>query len=174
MVIAILNLIVLTLTLGALLWYTVITRRMQQAVVEQARELIHQRRLSIMPALVAKVNRDKFEVTNIGNGLAINIKIERTKIPFPSFNNCYHEFEEIFMLRPNETCVVPYEKYFEGNKLEKGSNISTLTHIHENYAHDKVTVPIRFQDIEGNTYGQTVIMGKGGYKHGFVRLIEGQ
>ncbi len=70
MAIGILNLIVLTLTFGALVWYTVVTRRMQQAVVAQVRELFPQRRLSIMPVLVARVNRDKFELTNIGNGFA--------------------------------------------------------------------------------------------------------
>jgi hypothetical protein len=170
MVMAILNLIVLTLTLGALVAYTVITHRMQKAVAAQVREIVRQRRLSIMPALVARVSGDKFEVTNIGNGLALNIKIARTKIPFPSFHNSYYEFEEVFLLRPSETSAVLYEEYFEGGKQEKG--FGDLVHIDEPYAHDKVIVPIRFQDLDGNTYGQTLIMGKGGYKHGFASLIE--
>lgn len=170
--IAVLNLIVLTLTLGAVIWYAIVTRRMQQAVTDQVRELVHQRRLSIMPALVARVNRDKFEVTNIGNGRALNIRIQRTKIPFPSFHNSYYEFEEVFMLRPDETSAVPYEEYFEGGKQEKG--FGDLVHIDEDYAHDSVIVSINFHDVEGNAYEQTLIMGKGGYKHGFVKLVREQ
>src|SRR5205085_8988220 len=90
MIINILTLIVLTLTLGAVVWYTIITRRMQIAVVEQVRELVHQRRLGIMPAVAANIvsqgGSDFLELRNIGNGLAINIEIDSVEIRFPTLS----------------------------------------------------------------------------------------
>ena len=167
--ISILNLIVLTLTLGAVIWYTWITRRMQQEMANQVRELVHQRRLSIMPALVARVNGSSFEITNIGNGTAINIKIGRVELPMPTLKNSYIAFYETFLLHQGETCTVPYEEYFEGAKFD--NKFGGLAHIHEKYAHGIVPIPIEFQDIEGNLYKQIVQMGKGGYKHGFVEPV---
>jgi hypothetical protein len=169
MLINVLNLVVLTLTLGAVVWYTWITRRMQQDVANQVRELVHQRRLSIMPALVARVSGSSFELTNIGNGTAINIKINRVDLPFPTLKNSYITFQEIFLLHRGETCTVPYEEYLEGAKFD--IEFGGLAHIDEKYAHGRVSIPIEFQDIEGNLYRQIVQMGKGGYRHGFVELI---
>ena len=85
----ILNLIILTFTLGAVVWYTIITRRMQQAVVDQVTELVRQRRLSNMPAFIAGIRRrdggDYLELTNIGKGIAINVAIDSVQIRYPTF-----------------------------------------------------------------------------------------
>lgn len=173
MSIDVLNLIVLTLTLGVVTVYTVITHRIQRTASEQTRELIHQRKLSMMPAIVADVNAktDKFELTNIGNGIAINIKIERVEIPFEALSDSYYEFDRVLMLAPKESVTVPYELYIEGSK--ESVSVTSLIHIREGQAKGRVVVKVNFQDIEGSKYTQTFVMGKGGYEYGFVEALTG-
>jgi hypothetical protein len=171
MIIDVLNLVVLALTLGVITYYTIITHRIQRTATEQARELIHQRKLSIMPAIVAGVNTktDEFELTNIGNGIAINIKIERVDIPFEALKNSYYEFGGVLKLAPEETVSVPYELYVEGS--EESEDVTSLLHIKEGHVKGRVVVKVNFQDIEGSSYTQTFKMGKGGYEYGFVRSV---
>ena len=165
-----LTFVVLALTLGMVSWYTIITRRIQKTAVEQTKELIHQRRLSIMPALVGSIGRkDNLELTNIGNGIAIHIKIDRVEIPFEALRNSYYEFKGVLTLAPKESVSVPYELYVEGSK--ESEDVTSLLHIREENAKGKVTVKIEFQDIEGNRYAQVHRMGKGGFHYGFVNSL---
>jgi hypothetical protein len=172
MVIDVLNLVVLALTLGVVAFYTIVTYRIQKIASEQAKELIHQRKLSIMPALVADVNArtDQFELANIGNGIAINIKIERVNIPFEALSGSY-EFDRVLKLAPKESVSVPYEMYFDGSNM---SGLKSLIHIREGQAKGRVVVKVSFQDIEGNRYTQTFGMGKGDYEYGFVEALTGE
>jgi hypothetical protein len=171
MVIDILNLIVLTLTLGAVVWYAVITRRMQKAVADQVGELVRQRRLSNMPAFVAEIKyrdgADYLELSNIGKGIAINIAIDHVEIRFPTLKPGYIEFDKVLMLQAGEKVLIESREFAVGH-AERGDP-NSLTFLGKQ-AHYDAAVNINFQDVEGTKYVQTLVMGKSGYEHGFVRL----
>ncbi len=70
-----------------LYFYTKYTHSMQQSIAQQVneqnnqtKELIHQRRLGIMPYLIIEINSSQLFVTNIGNGMALNVEIKSFKI----------------------------------------------------------------------------------------------
>ncbi len=171
--ISILSLVVLALTLGAVVWYTFVTRRMQQAVVEQVRELVRQRQLSNMPAFVADVERrdraDYLKLTNIGKGIAINIAIDDVIIRYPTLQPGRIEFDSVTMLPASESVLVESREFAVASSEDGDPN--SLTFLGPN-AHYDTDVNIRFQDIEGTRYLQTLRMGKNGYEHGFVKLDE--
>jgi hypothetical protein len=173
MLMTILNFIVLTLTLAAVVWYTIETRRMQIAVSQQVHELVHQTRLTVLPAFVAAVRHidssDYLELTNIGNGIAINISIGRVEIRFPTLEPGHVIFDELLMLRPGEKCNLKSRTFIIGSV--EGGDKNDLTFLGR-HGHFNTDVPIRFQDIEGNKYIQILKMGKDGYVHGFVKPDE--
>lgn len=175
MIISILNLLVLTATLVAVIWYTVITHRMQQAVVNQVHELVHQRRLANLPAFVAEIKHsghsDYLELTNIGKGAAINIVIDRVEIRFPTLEPGHIEFDKVLLLLAGEKVLIESREFTLGSA--EGGNQNSLTFL-DKHAHYDVLVSINFQDVEGSKYIQTLEMGKSGYKHGFVKLVEGK
>jgi hypothetical protein len=163
----ILSLMVLTLTLAAVVFYTIVTRRVQQAVVAQVSELVRQRRLSNMPAFVANVRHvdgaDYLELLNIGKGIAINVAIDNVIIRYPSSQSTFLEFARVIRIPTGESVLIKsISEDGEQNKL-------TFLGIHAHYDAD---VNIRFQDIEGTKYVQTLRMGRNGYEHGFVKLDE--
>ena len=166
----ILSLIILTLTLGAILWYTIVTHRMQKAVVEQVRELVHQRQLSNMPAFVAEIKHDAgqdyLDLTNIGKGVAINVTIDNVVIRYPSSPSSQIEFERTLRIEAGTTAAIKSRSFGLGSATDGDPNTLTFLGVHAHYDAD---VTIRFQDMEGTKYLQTVQMGKNGYTHGFVR-----
>lgn len=93
----------------------------EQALKEQAEELIRQRRLSILPAFVARFKQDRagsspsLYLQNVGNGFAINIEIER--IDFISPNTEPTEDTETV-----EGLKKAYKTYKTYNKVLGGKN----------------------------------------------------
>ena len=136
-----LSLIVLSLTLGAVIWYTIVTRRMQQAIVEQASELVRQRHLSNMPAFVADIQRcdaeDYLELTNIGKGLAINVSIDNVVIRYPTIQSGHIEFDRVIRIPVGASALIESRE---------------------------------FPFAEGTKYVQSLRMGTNGFEFGFVRL----
>ena len=169
MVISILNLLILAVTCAAVFWYTIETRRMQL-------ELVHQRQLSNMPAFVAALRRlgdgsDCLELTNIGSGIAINVVIDNAVIRYPTLQSGHIAFDGVLMIRAGESAAVQSIEYpvTTTNPSPDDGNRNSLTFLGPQ-AHFDTDVTIRFQDIEGTKYVQTVRMGKNGYRHGFVQL----
>jgi hypothetical protein len=169
MVIDVLTFVVLTLTLAVVFWYTVVTHRMQRAVVAQSRELVRQRQLSNMPALVADIKRlngaDYLQLTNIGKGVAINIAIDDVEIRYPTLQPGHIEFNKVLMLPVGGTASVESDFFITSGDAADRNSLTFLGP----HAHFDADVNIRFQDIEGTNYLQTVRMGKNGYRHGFVK-----
>jgi hypothetical protein len=170
-VINVLNLIVLAVTCAAVFWYTIETRRMQ-------RELVHQRQLSNMPAFVLALRHlrdgsDCLELTNIGNGIAINVTIDNAVIRYPTLAPGHIEFDDVLMIRAGDSAAVESTEYpvttSDSSPVDGNRNSLTFLGLQ---AHFDTDVTIRFQDIEGTKYVQTVRMGKSGYRHGFVRLAD--
>jgi hypothetical protein len=169
-VVEILTLVILALTLGALLWYTIVTRRIQRAMVAQVDELVRQRQLTTMPAFVATIRRrdgDYLELTNIGKGIAVNVTVDDVIIRYPTLASGHIEFVPVIRIPAGELALME-SMHFVITGSEEGDK-NSLTFL-GSQAHYDADVTIRFQDIEGTKYAQTVRMGKSGYEHGFVRV----
>lgn len=151
---------------------------MQQAVVGQVRELARQRQLSNLPAFVAGIKHrdgaDYLELTNIGKGIAINMTIDPVVIRYPTMRPGRIQFDGALMVRAGETIPVESTEFpiTSSDPSSDEGNRNSLTFL-GTHAHYDVDVNIRFQDIEGTNYLQTLRMGPGGYRHGFVKLDEG-
>lgn len=93
-----------------LLFYICYTRRMQKAIEKQSTELVHQGRLGILPFIVIQVKEDSLEVSNLGNGIALNVKVKSVKLEnLTEEEKSYRLSDEasidaptIALLKPNE------------------------------------------------------------------------
>jgi hypothetical protein len=76
-----LNFAVLTITMLTVIAYTIITNKLQRTSQSQLIELVRQRQLSIIPALLPELQgggtTNRLQITNIGNGVAVNIHFDR-------------------------------------------------------------------------------------------------
>jgi len=116
-----LTFLVLFATLGFVAYYTFVTNKLQKTSEQQINELIRQRRLSKMPSIITDI--DLFEtdglkpgffvpelnLLNVGNGLAIGIKLENISISFePEIANDSVEikFLELDFLRKTQTKTI--------------------------------------------------------------------
>jgi hypothetical protein len=126
-----------------------------------------------MPAFVADIKHregaDYLELTNIGKGIAVNIAIDRVEVRFPTLKPGNIEFDKVLMLPSGEKVLVESREFIFGQA--EGGDPNSLTFLGR-HAHYDADVSIRFQDVEGTKYIQTLRMGKSGYEHGFVRLDE--
>ena len=163
-IIGILNLVVLTLTLFALFRYAAITNRLQKSALDQLNEMARQRRLSVMPTMLPELKHetgdDIFYLTNIGHGIAVNIRIEEIKYVSKSLPSSYVRFDEVSMLRPGETVRIKSEDFLEARPRGQ-SNV--LAHFKKQVLPSKVAtvlVEFHFQDIEGEEYEQVYQMGE--------------
>ncbi len=167
-----LNLSILTLTLIAVGWYAAITHRLHQTAQNQLAEVTRQRTLSVMPTLLPQVRPsssiiDEFHLTNIGNGVALNITIDDVRFAPDTLPNSYYRFQSVLMLRPTESVSFLYPDLWEGFKLKKPQG---LPHFKPEFATSTLTLRFTFQDIEGSEYEQFFQMGKAGSKQISVRL----
>lgn len=146
---------------------------MQRAVTNQSKELNHQIRLSITPAFGVEFvgSPDRLQLRNIGNGTAMDLRPD--KIVFYWSDEKAREiippeirFGRIPFLRAGEEANMEHVSYAFGSEKENRNFVSRLT---EENAGDKVfELKIRFRDIEGTEYKQTIFMGKGGMRPSLV------
>ncbi|MEK6287334.1 MAG: hypothetical protein AABO57_16455 [Acidobacteriota bacterium] len=161
-------------TLLVVFFYTRETSKMQRAVAKQADELVHQIRLSIMPAFVLRTAGASLQIRNIGNGVAINVQIDRLFLT-PSSNETFTPnilfTRAPFLDRPEWETIKHVE--YEGETVRSRPSVHSgyrdlLLRITEN----TYMLNIRFQDIEGNPYLQEVSMGKEGCNPGPIKPVE--
>jgi hypothetical protein len=132
---AIIQTYILALTLLAVAWYTVETRRMQRAVKDQVAAAARQTNVSILPIFILEVHikgdpeplapvpgglvtRDRIELTNVGNGSAFNIEVEPLELKFgrelPSaYPIPWLVFERVMKADPRDKVVVPFQSRME-------------------------------------------------------------
>jgi hypothetical protein len=160
--------------LGSLIvlgFYTHFTRKMQNSIAEQVEiqtrqteELIRQRRLGVMPFLKLNPREKKLEIKNVGLGVAFNVEVDSTSYKLKIA-------EPILEILPNETYYSSVEGHLYSEEFGKRLDIQAYDRITK-YSDRNVDLKVRFQDIEGNCYEQSVQMGKDGYIHGFVKLVK--
>jgi len=178
--------LILTFTLFAILWYTWETRRMQLAVVRQTDELIYNRRLSILPKLSVGFTRQNvifpphivecLELRNIGNGAAVNIEVDDVHIKYEENAVARFRFDRFVFLEPNKensaTQKFAHLRIFIDNEAlapEDPTEFATwvipsefinnpISFLKEHGEKDRITLAMRFQDVDGLRYKQCVTM----------------
>lgn len=143
------------------LWYTIVTHKMQMAVTSQSRDLARQIRLSIMPAFAVEFiavrdtehgNPNKVmqvHLTNIGNGTAVRVAVQPLAIEHSVQHVGSYRFKEIVKIGQGATMPV--------EKIE--ASLPRFTDIE--VASKTFVLVVHFQDIEGNRYKQEILMAEG-------------
>jgi len=162
----IINTVILSLTLITVAAYTVITRRLHLTSQAQLRELVRQRQLSVIPALLPFIRwvwgEDKFEITNIGHGIALNIQIKDVAYSTTAPDQNFYRFEIVHFLRPDVTKELKWKVFSLGVEANPSGG---LPHFKQPPINEtNVTVAISFQDILGTQYDQVLQMGRDGTK----------
>lgn len=145
---------------------------------KQTKELTRQIKLSIMPSFIVELLKEErsndktgvisgtyyeARVTNIGNGIAININFEDIPFKMGEWQNPIIKIQKIAFIQPKTSILISCEgvAYNPSMKMEDrfpGNGI--LSHIYSAYhENNPYSLKIRFQDIEGTKYEQTVQIG---------------
>jgi hypothetical protein len=174
------NAVVQTMTLVVVLFYTILTRRMQQVMARQIK-------LSVMPAFVLSLVQTNMRdvtlgatvfalhITNIGSGTALNIEVGevalqilsegRRKIGEPNLR-----FAALGILRRDETAPLKHHSYSAGQLVEEDFMIDLEEQIAKPDG-ASVCLVMTFQDIEGDKYQQEVRLSRVGCSPSAVRAI---
>lgn len=151
-----------------LIFYTYYTRKMQSSIAQQVneqnrqtKELIHQRRLGIMPYLIIEISNSQLLITNTGNGIALNIEIKSFK------NNelLNSHFEIISKILPKETIGVSGADIIH-------NDIRNSLELYYGGDETHIIGKICFQDLEGNLYEEDLEnFSKKTIRYSFPKLI---
>jgi|SRR5262245_40044317 len=166
--------------------------KIRQALTRQSEELASQRRLSVLPAFTAWLKPDesgspihRLYLKNVGNGIAMNIEIERIDFtsahdesPYPDVvldieeiddyqvpkgQSGYSVFQPIQSLSPNCEQVVKSFNYptdpDQASEVIRQFGYTGFDFL--SLINEETPLHIDFQDVEGKKYHQ-VIMRKGG------------
>jgi len=166
--------------------------KIRQALTRQSEELASQRRLSVLPAFAAWLKPDesgspihRLYLKNVGNGIAMNIEIERIDFnsahgesPYPDADvdleeiddyqgpkgqSGYSVFQPIQSLSPNSEQVVKSFNYpadpDQASEVIRQFGYTGFDFL--SLINEETPLHIDFQDVEGNKYHQ-VITRKGG------------
>lgn len=118
-----------------LIWYTWETMRLREAAFAQ-------RELQLRPFVVVELKKKQFEVTNLGVGVALNVKINEVIID-KEFEITVRFPESIAVLRPGET---------QPMQPESSNGEFFLAHLDKKYANREIEVKIEFQNVEMKPY----------------------
>jgi hypothetical protein len=188
---------------------TEISNQMHDEAQRQTEELIHQRRLSILPAFAAGfswkeggTHLRQLILTNIGQGIAINIQIVPINVaaPTPKEDITPEEIEsityrDIALWRAGGErdfrvifqfiqAISPGDKTYVSYVLrpneESDKKVPTVLSVYGQYPKldpidllaDKDSLEIDFQDIEGNRYHQIITKEGDTFVPSPVRLVD--
>ena len=169
--------LILALTFFAVVIYTIDTRRMQRAMVNQTN-------LSILPVFVVYIGdkviefegrrHDVLELENIGNGVALNVLIDTINIVWsdPAIERVWPTpqiiFNPIMAIKPSERVPVTHRSSVGPNgDLPLGGRHDFLDKLARRADND-YELKIRFSDVIGNRYLQTIHVGESGIWPGAV------
>ena len=158
-----------------------------EAIAGQTQELIYHRRLSILPKLSIGFTRQNvfysphvvecLELRNIGNGAAVNIAIDDIRLKYADNAFARIRFDKFVFLEPNKENS-PTDKFahlhiFIDNEdtappdpvefatwsvpLDYRDNPSAF--FRAQTKEQEITLLVRFQDVDGASYSQSVTMG---------------
>jgi hypothetical protein len=170
---------VLTLTLFAIVWTTFETRSMQKAVGKQVEVATRQTNLSILPVFRAFVGelrmRDEhgevvhaLELQNVGNGIALNVTIDSLDV-VPDFEEVstipqpHIIFDPVVSIEVGQRIFITHSsKNTKTMPIEYNIPIDWMRHLQLGRAMRDYELKVRFVDIIGNHYIQTLHVGASG------------
>lgn len=178
--------VVLLLTLVAIVWYTLETRRMQKAVAAQVKTLVQQTNLSIRPIFVAYIGErrmqnehdlavDCFELENVGKGIALNITVDSLEIELEDdaakdvFPAARLTFDAVLSIQPGQRELVTHQSFTsnEENQPWRGM-VDWMNRLKPPRAIRDYDLLVRFADILGNKWIQIIHVGSSGSWPGVV------
>ena len=154
-----------------------------EAITKQTKELIYQRRLSILPKFSVGFTRrqapfagkifDCLELVNIGNGTAVNISVDDIPVMYVEGATARVRFDRLLFLEPTKSNskidkAAPIRFIIDHDNSAPETIKTALVQAHyrdepakvlQEYAKPKITIVVRFQDIDGTTYAQSAILG---------------
>lgn len=157
-----------------------------EAITNQTRELIYQRRLSILPKFSVRFSRqqdpisrkifDGLELVNIGNGTAVNIAVDDIQVMYEEEATAFVWFRKFLFLVPvkssstigktawmqmfivNENIGISPEEFVKSQSPERYRDMPAKF-VQDHTKEKEIAILIRFQDIDGTKYEQSVILG---------------
>jgi hypothetical protein len=129
------------LTGVVLIWYSWETMRLREVAFSQ-------REIQLRPFVVLELKKKQIEITNIGVGVALNVKIKEVTIDKEHDIIVRFPAEGIAVLRSGETQPVQAESF------KKGTSVGDffLAHLNNEYANQEIELKIEFQNIEMKSY----------------------
>jgi hypothetical protein len=151
--------------------YTKYTYDMQKAVKDHAKEaaaqteeLIHQRRLSVLPSFVAALleprSSNRINLNNVGKGVTLNVVIDDVAVRHESYAEARIVLPPIPFIQPGQEIHpgLNYAGLGDRNQQHQAMNTPPV----ENFLNNQeYTLTVRFLDIEGNQYEQALRMNRG-------------
>ena len=107
------------------------------------------------------------KLTNIGNGIALNVTIDRVNYTTPEIEGTYLEFDPIPMIQKGEPVTVKCKDLLAG-VLQKKEGLSPLD---PDFAYSTVVLRMTFENLDGERYEQKFQMGKEGSRHISLKKI---
>jgi len=163
-VFAAINATLLLGTLVMLVFYTAYTYRMQRTARDQTDELIHQRKLSNLPAFIAypldprQPNRVK--LNNVGKGVALNVTCDDVRVASDEHPDGRIIIPAVAAIKPGEDIHpgVDFAGIGDGPERNRAMNAPPIN----NYLnHEDYVLTVNFCDVEGNRYTQRLRMSHG-------------
>jgi hypothetical protein len=156
------NVVILLATLVVLGFYTYYTYYMQQAVTNQSADLARQVRLGLMPAFSASMMNPTspmhLKLSNIGNGVALNVEIDPVHIKDGKYAGSRLEFQRITTFPVGDTKAPSWSSDYGDPNLEPSEDMQRHIGLLHLINDKKVELNIKFQDIEGTHYRQRIQM----------------
>jgi hypothetical protein len=154
----------LELTRNELQRSAAVQEKSEEALKKQVEELIHQRRLSIMPGFILYFQQPTDyipTITNIGNGVALNVRVE----PIP-LTGKWEQYLIFLCPISHISCGQEMGFWFEYLSVSSTVEISRTgidqdTDVKQYLRTKEYEVKITFSDIEGNEYSQKIMMSAG-------------
>lgn len=160
--------VVFALTLVTLLVYTHFTRKMQQAMVKQTT-------VNILPVFIAHIGDiqkpgggnhcfDVMEVENIGNGVALNVRVDTIEITWqdPQVNEVWPmpriRFDGVMAIKPDEKVPLNHQSIIGADGHSPADRFDWMDKLLSRADFD-YELHIRFSDVLGNRYVQTIHTG---------------
>jgi len=132
-----------------IIWYTWETRRLGNETKQLSKEAKRQTELQLRPLIILRCTAEGFEVSNVGNGTALNVsindiiisKIEEVRVRFP---------EPVPVIRSGESMPIFAESLKQG-QIQNPPNVF-FAHLNPTYANRSFEFAISFEDIESRSF----------------------
>lgn len=129
------------LTGFVLIWYSWETMLLRRVACLQ-------RELQLRPFVVFRKEGERYMVENVGNGVALGVRIDGVILEDPRTKLEIRFPISISLLKPGAVTAVEVEVYINGEK----SDPVFAAHLDQKYAIQDVDVHIHFSNIEGKEY----------------------